>query len=205
MGKRKTFAYYQQKATQAKARENYYANRPPRPKAGSVVKQKNTVTYIYRSVFEFWTTVPGDTDSNDHFPYKIEVDVDALAKVPAATAGIVSVGSYLGNPSLARSIKGRLHPSKVSWYSGAGTPVPVTTAWNSSWIRYYDPATDTAQSHYSMPISKALGSFSLADVQTTFKNIFFPGGKPSIALLGAKNGSAELQLEYTATANRMGT
>lgn len=205
MGKRKTSAYYQKKAVQAKARENHYANRPARPRAKNTVKQRNTVTYIYRALFKFWTLVPGDTDSNDHFPFKVEVDADALAKVPASAAGIVSVGSYLGNPSLAEPAKGRLHPSKASWYSGIATPVPVTTAWNSSWTRYYDQAAGTAQSHYSMPISKVLGSFSVEDVHTTFKNIFFPGGNPSIALLGTKNGSAELQLEYISSANRMGT
>lgn len=203
MGKRKTSAYYQQKATQAKARETYYASRPARPQAGGTVKEKNTATFIYRSVFKFWTTVPGDTDSNDHFPYKVEVDNDALQKVPAASVGLVTVGSYTGNSSLAESVKRRLSPSRASWYSGTGTPVPVTTAWNSSWIRYYDAATGDTQTHFSLPISKATGSFTAADVFTAFKSIFYPAGVASTALLGAKNGAAELKLEYTTAANRI--
>lgn len=203
MGKRKTSAYYTQKATQAKARENYYATRPPRPRAGNTIKERNNSTMIYRSLFEFWTTVPGDTASNDHLPYKVEVDNDAAAKVPATSVGLLATNTTTINTSLAKSTKNLLSPSRATWFSGAATPAVVTTAYNTSWIRYYEPATGTAQSHFSMPITKAAGSFTAADVFATYNTIF--GGAQKLTLLGAKNGSSELRLEYSTRSNRIGT
>lgn len=203
MGKRKTSAYYNQKAAQAKARENYYATRPPRPRAGNTVKERNNATMIYRSLFEFWTTVPGDTASNDHMPYKVEVDNDSVAKVPAVNVGLLPTNTTTINTSLAKSTKNLISPSRASWYSGAATPTVVTTAYNTSWIRYYDPGTGTTQSHFSIPISKASGSFTAADVFSTYNTIF--GGTQKNTLMGAKNGSSELQLEYSTRSNRLGT
>lgn len=158
---------------------------------------------IYRSLFEFWTTVPGDTASNDHLPYKVEVDNDSLSKVPAASVGLLATNTTTVNTTLAKSTKRLLSPSRASWYNGAATPAVVTTAYNTSWIRYYDPATGTAQSHFSVPISKASGSFTAADIFTAYNSIF--GGAQKTALLGIKNGSSELKLEYSTRSNRIGT
>lgn len=203
MARRKTSAYYNQKAAQAKARENYYATRAPRPRAGNTVKERNNKTMIYRSLFDFWTTVPGDTASNDHFPYKVEVDNDALTKVTATAAGLLETNTTSVNTSLAKSAKNIIHPSRATWYSGTGTPVVVTTAYNSSWVRYYDSAAGGAQSHFSIPLSKASGSFTAADIFSAYNTIF--GGAQKTTLLGAKNGSSELKLEYSARSNRIGT
>lgn len=203
MGRRKTSAYYNQKAAQAKSRENYYATRAPRPRAGNTIKQRNNKTLIYRSLFEFWTSVPGDTASNDHLPYRVEVDNDALAKVSATSAGLLETNANTINLSLAKPTKNLLSPSRASWYSGTGTPAVVTTAYNTTWVRYYDSAAGGAQSHFSVPISKASGSFTAADVFATYNTIF--GGAQKNTLLGAQNGSSELRLEYSTRSNRIGT
>lgn len=203
MGKQKTAAYYSQKAAEAKAREAFRAKRPPRPRAGGTVTPKNTETYIYRSLFKKWIETAGDTTSSDHFPFIVDVDKDALAKVPAASVGILAEADYKGNKSLAESVKRRLHPSRASWYAGVATPTVVTTGYGTSWIKYYEPAAGAAQSHFSLPISKALGAFTAADVHETFGTVF--KGTNKSTLLGANNGSAELRLEYSNSSNRTST
>lgn len=203
MGKRKTSAYYNQKAAQAKARENYYATRTPRPRAGGTVKERNNTTMIYRSLFEFWTNTVGDTSSNDHLPYKVEVDNDALTKVSATSAGLLAVDTAAVNTSLAKSVRKNLSPSRASWYNGVGTPTVVTTAYNSAWIRYYDSPAGGGQSHFSIPLSKGTGAFTAADIFNAYKTIF--GGAQKTTLLGTKNGSSELRLEYSTRSNRIGT
>jgi hypothetical protein len=90
-----------------------------------------------------------------------------------------------------------MKPSAARWYNGTGTPTIRTTAYGTKWTQYYDNATGAAQSHYSIPLSRAAGDFGIADIQTTFNNIFSDANRAT--LLGAKNGRAELDIEYAST------
>lgn len=198
MARRRSSADYEKKAADAKARENYYRTRPARPKAGNTLTAKDATTLIYRSLFLIFTTVPGDDTSKDHLPFKVEAGNKALAKVPANTVGLSGINATGINISLARPIRGSgIKPSKINWYNGAANPTIRTTAYGTKWAQYYDNAEGEAQSNFSLPVCRAAGSFGIADIVTSFKTIFSDANKTG--LLGAKNGRAELDLEYAAS------
>lgn len=205
MGRRKTANYYKKKAQEAEARETYYRNRPARPRGGDAVIQKNLTSFIYRSMLLKWTNTAGDQTSNDHLPFRIDVSARVISKVTnAANLGLLGVDTNTVNTSIARPIRGSgIRPSQANWYNGTGTPVPVKTAWNSSWTRYYDSAQGNAQSHFSAPLSVAAGGFGPVDIEAKFKALF--AGNNKTAYLGASNGRAELKLEYASGLNAINT
>jgi hypothetical protein len=201
MGKAKPAYYYERKATEAKARENYYRTRAPRPRAGTTVTQKNLETFVYRSLFLKFTTGANDATGTDHIPFKVSVGQGSLGKLgggvaAAAKVGLLTTGSPGALGELARPIRGsHIHPSMIRWSHGTATPVLRTTQYNTTWVQYYDNAAGEAQSNFSVPISKATGDFFPQDIVTTFKTIFSDAAKAG--LIGAKNGRAELDLEYS--------
>ncbi len=200
MGKAKPAYYYERKAAEAKARENYYRTRAPRPRAGGTVVQKDLETYIYRSLFLKFTTGAGDATGTDHIPFRVSVGKGSLGKLGGGTAAAAKVGLLTtGAPGalgeLARPIRGtHIHPSKIVWSTGTATPTPETTPYGTTWIKYYANAEGAAQSNFSAPISKATGDFFPQDLVASYKAIFSDAAK--VGLLGAKNGHAELELEY---------
>ena len=190
---KKTAAYYQRKAAEAERRETYFRTRPARPRAGTTVTQKNTQSFIYRSLFV--TIGSGDTAS--HVPYIVNVGAGNIAKIGnASTAGLLGGNSTAPEAQGARRIKNSgLHPSVARWSNGNATPVLRTTAWQTTWIQYHDNAEGEAQSSFSIPLSQAAGNFTAQDVIAKYKTIF--EGVNKATLLGTKNGRAELQLEYS--------
>lgn len=190
---RKTAAYYQRKAAEAERRETYFRTSPARPRAGTTVTQKNTQSFIYRSLF--LRTGTGDTAF--HVPFTVNVGSNNVTKIGGANkVGLLGGNSTAPEAQGARRIKSSgLHPSTISWSNGSATPVLRTTAWQTTWVQYYDNATGDAQSNYSIPVSQAAGPITPQDILTAYKTIFSDAAKAS--LLGAKNGSAQLQLEYS--------
>lgn len=205
MGRRKSSAYYARKATEAEARETYYRTRPARARAGDAVVEKNMQTYIYRSLLLKWTETAGDTTSNDHLPFRVDVSAASITKVTnAANVGLLGAETTAINTSIARPIRGSgIKPSKAEWSTGRATPVVRRTAWNTAWLQYYDNAEGAPQSNFSVPLSVAAGGFSAEDIGALFKRVF--GGANKATYLGEKNGRAELSLESVGGYNAITT
>lgn len=175
--------YYERQATIANAREAYRRNNPPTPP--TTVRSRGAATPVwYRSL--------ALVDGTDHRVFKTSVDADTLSIVPIATAGLLATAPA---DTAIFSLRGSgVTPTKLCWQKGVATPTRVRTAWGSSYIKYYEGNNnDTVRSHYSMPFSRATGTFSAADLREAFETIM--GGGLRTTMLGAENGRAYLQLE----------
>lgn len=181
MGRMKPAWYYTRQAQEATARANYFANRVP--SADTTVNSRGaSTTLYYRSMLL--------TDGTDPLIFSVNVLNSTLAAVPAAQAGLLTV---LGAGDFALPMRGSgVKPTMARWYKGAATPTAKNTAWGTRRIQYYD-ASDG--SHKSIPISRATGTITPAEIQTAFNTIFNGGNKT--ALLGTQNGRAFLEFERT--------
>ncbi len=173
--------YYQRQADQAEARANYFRNRQPPPDGQAVQSRGAATTAYYRSLLI--------KDGTEHRIFRTSVYQDTITRLPLADAGLLAT---LPVDTSALPLRGSgVKPSKIHWYSGNAAPTVVRTAWNSSWVRYYDAA---GRSHFSIPFSETTGAFGPEDLMGQFELLFGEGGSRR-ALIGAQNGRAYIEFE----------
>lgn len=186
MGRIKPAWEYERLAAERKRREDYLKNKPR--STNTAVQGRDEVTRYYRSALL--------KDGTNHELYKIRVDNAALTLLGAGRTPALGLLTAVPEGEIAMRLRGSgLKPSRISWYKGAASPVASTTPWGTRVSRYYDRQGN--RSHYSAPISKGTGAFTLADVVTAFNTIV---ANDTTTLLGAENGRAWLDLETVAIA-----
>ncbi len=192
MGRMKPAWYYERQAAEATARANYFKNKVPTVK-DNVAERGATTQLYYRSLFKKLGTT--------HLMYVVNVLTSTLTKAPASYLGLLTDTEYTNlapEAKISFPIRGSgVKYSKVSWYAGAASPTQVLTAWNTRYNRYYEADTPGTQTHYSAPISVAGGPFDAKDVKAAFELLV--KDKKS-AMLGTKNGRAQLTLERDVSA-----
>jgi hypothetical protein len=189
MGRIRPAWEYEKLAGERKRREDYLKNKPRSTNA--VVQGRKEVTRFYRSALLKTGT--------EHDLFRIRVDEAALNLLGAGR--VPSLGLLENAPAgpagqVPQRLRGSgLKPSRLHWYKGTTTPAATTTPWGTRVLRYYDK--QGQRSHYSAPVSKATGAFTLADIVSAFNTIT---ATDPATLLGAENGRAWLDLETVAIA-----
>jgi hypothetical protein len=186
MGRIRPAWEYEKLAGERKRREDYLKNKPRSTNA--VVQGRKEVSRFYRSALL--------KDGTNHELYKIRVDEAALTLLGAGRTPSLGLLTTVPDGEIAMRLRGSgLTPSRLHWYKGTATPAATTTPWGTRVLRYYDK--QGSRSHYSAPVSKATGAFTLADVISAFNTIT---ATDPATLLGAENGRAWLDLETVAIA-----
>lgn len=188
MSRMKPSWYYQRQATEAQARETYFRTRPA-PVTDNVVIQRASTTAYYRSMLR--------RTGADPAIIQVQVDNDALTKIQGGLTPIGLLSTLPANTIAFPQRGSGITPTKASWHSGKATPTVRRTAWNTAWTEYYD--TTAGRSHFSVPLSLATGEITAQALNTAFLAVFKPSGTASAAMLGAKNGRAQLTLEKGST------
>lgn len=180
MGRMKPAWYYQRQAQEAQARAQYYATRQP-PEDATVTPRGATSSAYYRSLNLKLGTEP--------LIIKVNILQSTLNLVSMGDAGLKSTLATTESAVSRRLL--RMSPSRIYWYEGDPTPTVARTAYGTRYIRYYRKGQNT---HRSIPVSKATGAITAADIQSQFNTLFGPGGS-KLSLLGTSNGRAWLNLE----------
>jgi hypothetical protein len=184
-------SYYERQAEEAKKRETYMRNRPPRPVGATVTQKGGTTTTFYRSMLIKQGSSPAI--------FSVDVLTTSLDAVGGATACglLATMPTDAGTQNTPLRVRGSgMKPSRAHWYKGVASPSVRQSKWGTNWTKYYDN-----NSHQSVPLSDATGTVvAIADVQTVFNSIF--SGATKTQLLGTKNGRAYLEFERVSLSSR---
>lgn len=176
--------YYERQAANAKKRADHFRDKTAPTIPVSIQSRGASKDYFYQSMLL--------KDGAAHRTFIVSVADAVEDKVSATQAGLGVIAA--GNTEGALSIRGSgVKPTRVHWYAGDPTPSRSPSPWGTSVAKYY--ATTGGRSHYSIPFSKATGTFTASDITTAFNAVFGPAASGRTTLLGASNGRAHITWE----------
>ena len=160
MARRKSSALLERQAALAKAREEYYKNRPV--SSVTTVRKRALDNYVYSSYM--LTQADGESER-----FLVQASETSVTKFGGAAALLLvdpaTVTTTLG--AKPRNFK----PAMVHAMSASATPTARRTPWNTRVIKYSSATEGTSQAHFSAPISGDLNA-TFAEVNTRAKTIY---------------------------------
>ncbi len=191
MARPRSSAWYQEKADQAKAREDYFKKERANPETKVAGKAPPTTIVYLRDIIY---------PKNETY-YQLQVRSRALEAFSNGTvaAGITDAGLLDKPPAGKRVIEitrgSKIPILKVRWYFGNETVEVKGTPWGTRVRRPYDEIAGKGQSHFSVPFGKLDGkSISLAGLVNEFEK-WAKLEVTKTSVIGV-SGRAELMLGY---------
>ena len=154
----------QQRADQARAREEYYANRNTSDdNFNATVEARPRINVGYRSLNRKIGATP------DHARIAITASETAVkwfegvADTGSLSASNTRLGLEFEDLSEYLEVTG-FSASKIHAVLGATTPTPVRTPWGTRYIKYNKSGEGNARASYTAPIAEKTGAFTAQDL-----------------------------------------